>query len=114
MYFTINKDFDPAATFGGTWERIEDRFLMQGGDSYPVGSTGGSEWHTLTLDEMPAHTHTVSIDGWQSQSLGYSAFGYTGATKSGTTTVKTSSAGGGKRFSIIPSYYSVIGWRRTA
>lgn len=114
MYFTVDTTFDPAKKFGGTWERIENRYIILAGDKYPAGSTGGSDWHTLTVDEMPAHTHTVSIDGWQSESLAYSAFGYTCATKSGSRTVTTTSTGGGKPFSIIPSYFGVVGWRRTA
>lgn len=114
MYFTVDTTFDPAKKFGGTWERIENRYIILAGDKYPAGSTGGSDLHTLTVDEMPAHKHTVSIDGWQSEYLAYSALGYTCATKKGSATVKTTSTGGGKPFSIIPSYFGVVGWRRTA
>lgn len=45
----------PASLFGGTWERLKDRFLLAAGDSYTVGSTGGEAKHTLTVDEMPSH-----------------------------------------------------------
>lgn len=35
----------PASFIGGTWERIEGRFIMGASDTYPAGSTGGSAEH---------------------------------------------------------------------
>ena len=46
------------ANLGGTWERLEDRFLVGASSTYIVNSTGGEATHTLTIDEMPIHTHT--------------------------------------------------------
>lgn len=57
---------DPATLFGGAWERVKDRFILAAGDSYAAGSEGGEATHTLTVDEMPAHTHargTMEIVG---------------------------------------------------
>ena len=48
---------DPASLFGGTWERVKDRFVLAAGDSYAGGATGGEATHTLTEAEMPAHKH---------------------------------------------------------
>lgn len=49
----------PQTLFGfGTWERIQDRFLLSAGSSYGAGSTGGEATHKLTKNETPAHTHT--------------------------------------------------------
>ena len=50
-------DTSPASLFGGTWERLKDRFLLAAGDTYAAGATGGEEKHTLTVDEMPQHNH---------------------------------------------------------
>lgn len=36
---------------------LRDRFVLGAGTSHAVGETGGSETVTLTLDQMPAHTH---------------------------------------------------------
>lgn len=36
----------PASLFGGTWERIKDRFILAAGDTYAAGSTGGEATHT--------------------------------------------------------------------
>lgn len=47
----------PASIFGGTWERIKDVFLLAAGDAYRAGDTGGEAAHTLTVDELPAHSH---------------------------------------------------------
>ena len=49
----------PASLFGGTWERLKDRFLLGAGDSYAAGATGGEATHTLTVDEMPSHNHEI-------------------------------------------------------
>ena len=35
----------PASFIGGTWERIEGKFIMGANDTYPAGSTGGSATH---------------------------------------------------------------------
>ena len=49
---------NPVDLFGiGTWEKIEDAFLLASGAYAPLGSIGGNENHTLTIDEMPSHTH---------------------------------------------------------
>ena len=48
---------NPGTLFGGTWEQIEDTFLLSAGTNHEAGTTGGSETVTLTTTEMPAHTH---------------------------------------------------------
>lgn len=47
----------PASFIGGTWERIEGRFIMGASDTYPAGSTGGSATHTQAQNEVAGHTH---------------------------------------------------------
>lgn len=42
VLFSFNPDFSPAARYGGSWERITDRFPVGAGGSYSLGSTGGS------------------------------------------------------------------------
>ena len=49
---------NPSNIFGGIWSQIKDRFLLACGDNYANGSVGGEASHTLTTDEIPAHTHT--------------------------------------------------------
>ena len=53
-------DTDPSELFGGTWEQIKDTFVLAAGDTYEAGTTGGEATHTLTINEMPSHTHTFT------------------------------------------------------
>lgn len=55
--YTSSKSTDPHELFGGTWEPIQDTFLWCAGPKHAAGTTGGAETHTLTIDEMPAHSH---------------------------------------------------------
>ena len=53
IYQTISPE-NPAVTFGGgTWERIEGRFIMGASDTYPAGSTGGSATKTIAKTNLP-------------------------------------------------------------
>lgn len=52
----------PSSLFGGTWERIEDVFLLACGNSYKAGQMGGESEHILELDEMPSHNHSLKTD----------------------------------------------------
>ena len=53
-------DTDPSTIFGGTWERVQGKFLLGASDSYNLGTTGGEATHTLSVNEMPTHNHTAS------------------------------------------------------
>lgn len=39
---------------------LRDRFLVGAGYSYPLGNTGGENFHRLTVAEMPSHQHSTS------------------------------------------------------
>ena len=113
IYMSVNAT-NPSALFGGTWERLKDRFLLAAGDSYAAGSTGGEAQHTLTVDEMPYHTHIVRV-GW-SNSKGWGLItsygdGTNAVVDSGATTGGT---GGSKPHNNMPPYLAVYMWKRTA
>ncbi len=55
-------NISPASVFGGTWQRLKDRFLLAAGDTYTAGTTGGEATHTLTINEMPTHNHSQAYD----------------------------------------------------
>ncbi len=57
-YLSADVAFDPNVSWGGTWVKVENRFLL-GAGSRGVGATGGEEMHTLTESEMPRHKHGI-------------------------------------------------------
>ena len=38
---------------------LRDRFIIGAGTNYKKGSTGGKETHSLTIDELPNHSHSM-------------------------------------------------------
>lgn len=116
VYIAYNHT-DPSTLFGGTWERIEDAFLWACGAEGTIGVTGGEQTHTLTVDEMPAHTHGTRAQ----HSDGTEAWGFKWGTdiKGKDSTSDTphsgiSPAGGGQPHNNMPPYIQVSVWRRTA
>ena len=57
IYMNVN-NVDPAAIFGGTWERMPaGRMLVNSGDGFNLGQVGGEKEHRLTEDELASHNH---------------------------------------------------------
>lgn len=119
----------PASLFGGDWEKIEGRFLIGSSSSYSVTSTGGEASHALRANEIPNHTHTIAVDNGPGGSP-YTSYTYEIVTESvqwcgpGTSYNTSVSTGlsaemrnpedGPYALSLIPPYYAVNIWRRTA
>lgn len=51
--WTSDDPTSPASIVGGTWERIEGKFIMGASDTYPAGATGGEESVKLTRKNIP-------------------------------------------------------------
>jgi len=97
--------------FGGTWERIQDTFLLAAGSTYAAGSTGGEATHTLTVDEMPSHSHNISVGkDAASGNAQWRPFSWGG----GTGQSSTQPIGGGQAHNNMPPYLAVYVWKRTA
>lgn len=132
IYITHSNN-DPNVMFGGTWERIQDRFLFGTavGGVYSIGDEAGEAQHYLTEDEMPKHVHTdifyqtagdinkkLTLNGG---SVGYN-LGWTANAGNGTNNeFKTGYAGGGNQqvglgeaHNNMPPFVAVAIWRRTA
>lgn len=130
IYLSVT-DANPAALFGGTWKRIsQGRFLIGAGanvanttnywgeypagkENFPAGEMGGEVEHTLTVDEIPAHTHSERLE-WSNTK----AWGLTGTGEGANAVVDqggvTGATGGDKPHSNMPPYLVVYMWQRTA
>ena len=105
---------DPKTLFGGTWTRIKDRFLLAAGDTFAAGKTGGEASHTLTVDEIPDHTHSYQYTG-QSTVIGTDTIRlYDRNGQPNQYTGQQSSNCGGKAHNNMPPYLAVYVWRRTS
>ena len=114
IYFSYSH-VSPATTFGGTWERIENAFLWACDASGIIGATGGEKTHTLTSDELPAHTHGIPVANTESGSTAASnKIRYNNNASSFVGSILSNSAGGGQAHNNMPPYIQVSVWRRTA
>lgn len=124
IYMSVNSA-NPSVLFGGSWEQIQDSFLLASGSTYSAGSTGGAASHyhttadhTLTINEIPGHSHNFNNadDGGSSSAWAYQN-SYRTSSKNSTDTT-----GGGQphnhgntgQASNLPPYLSVYIWKRTA
>lgn len=112
IYLSVT-EVNPAALFGGTWERIGGRFLLGADSTYTAGSAGGEAAHTLTVDEMPKHNHDVDNLNASGNATPFMTVqaqdkkGFGG-------NVQTMYAGGSKAHNNLPPYLAVYMWKRTA
>ena len=49
---------------------LRNRFVVGAGGAYTVGNTGGADSITLSMAQMPSHTHEVSLSGLTASSAG--------------------------------------------
>lgn len=95
-----------------TWERTANgRFLLGASDSYTVGSEGGEAEHTLTIDEMPSHTHTTRLN--TGVTMGNISGVHTFVHQSSAND-PTDATGGSQPHNNMPPYVAVNMWKRTA
>lgn len=136
IYMSINPT-NPSLLFGGEWQQIKGRFLLGTGtpdansDNYfgamsgwewnaGAGSTGGQDYHRLTVDEMPSHRHEgIKWFGEQNISLnstgGYGGYGLTGWSQQipeSYSPLYTAYTGSGAVHNNMPPYFAVYIWQR--
>lgn len=122
IYQTTSSTFNPQTAWGGTWERIKDRFLLAAGDTYTGGSTGGEATHKLTVQELPSHQHVMIVNNEGSSSSWVPTFdGYVIKTDCVTQSKKNyqaklaqNGAGLDQAHNNMPPYLAVYIWKRTA
>ena len=137
IYISVNST-NPNTLFGGTWEQIQDKFLLCAGTTYAAGTSGGTASHNhttvasttggtaITINQMPSHSHKIRLYA----NAGEVAQGWNTVDnvnqKSTWTTAPVESTGGGQAHthtqvsvgtnsqSNMPPYLSVYVWKRTA
>lgn len=120
IYMSVSST-SPATLFGGTWERISERFLLGASSSYPAGSTGGESTHKLTQSELPNYSLSVTNGSNVIRSkTGNSADAYVQTQSGGwgipnweSKTVTVASGGSGEAHNNMPPYLAVYMWKRT-
>ena len=119
LYMSMNAT-DPKDLFGGTWERIKDRFIYANGDSTASGATGGSTVHNHGLGSGFTAMN-IGDGGIQYQEKQVGAWGTNAAMNIGTSynSNQTKSWGialGGAtdNGNNIPPYITAYIWKRTA
>lgn len=80
---------------------LRNLFVVGAGDTYAVTDSGGAATHTLTIDEMPAHTHSYLYGS--NQNIEISTDKSHAVDGSGT----TGSTGGGSAHNNLPPYYAL-------
>lgn len=127
IYMSVNST-SPGTLFGGTWEAITGRFLLAQNskyDAYKAGEMGGSVTTTLTVNNLPSHSHSgiyytndsnvTSQVSFNNGSQGYKLdYGKDDAAADTASRFKTGNTGKGTSFSIMPPYLAVYVWKRTA
>jgi hypothetical protein len=112
----ISVDFTPPSTlFGGTWERFgKGRTLVsldsEDTDFDTAEETIGAKTHTLTTDELPAHTH--SFTAMQYTAINNDRGG--GGQLAESSSSNTGSTGSDQAHNNIQPSIVVYMWKRTA
>lgn len=115
---------DHSNFLGLTWTRFAGGRMVIGYDSSDtdfdtIGETGGEKTHTLTIEEMPNHSHAIH-SGYGEGSGGSEAYRYQYWASSnlgwhdGNENFSLRRTGGGQAHNNMPPYITAALWRRTA
>ena len=122
IYINATNSNNPSSLLGfGTWAAFGAGRVMVGIDSSQTEfdtaeEVGGAKTHTLSISEIPAHTHNQgSHDSTAGDGGAYNTeFIRDHSDTANGPNVESSSTGGGSAFSIMNPYIVAYMWRRTA
>ena len=115
IYMNCSNATNPGTLLGfGTWESFGAGRVLVGLDSSDTDfdtaeETGGAKTHQLSISELPAHTHNVTMSTSDTDNNNLSE-----GNTSGTSTFTTSSTGGDQAHNNLQPYIVVYMWKRTA
>ena len=121
IYMSVNSA-NPSTLFGGTWEKIKDRFLLASGDTYIAGDKDGEAKHTLTANELPNLGKFLAWN-WKDQVDNHTGLFSNGGFKTLDRTMSRGDdcgenwinvKGGEQPHNNMPPYLVVNIWKRTA
>lgn len=111
----------PASFIGGTWERIEGKFIMGASDTYPAGSTGGNLQMILSPENIPAVGFVIPTNDTQNNDIHVGKWDFMVSVFQETTDggryhsgLYRSTNNGNSPVDILNPYYSMYIWRRVA
>ena len=112
VYYSVSSTSpgDASVLGFGTWEQLEDVFILAAGSSYTLNATGGEATHTLTTSELPSHRHYETRGRWD----GSTSSMWVVYNSKSTTTVTTQATGGGGAHNNMPPYQVVYAWKRVS
>ena len=111
IYMSTNST-SPASTYGGTWSPLTDSKFLRPSGSW--NSTGGESSHTLTVQEMPSHTHGIWYSASQSTITKEAVFTVSGWSRPGWGGHYMDATGGNAAHNNLPPYRTCYCWYRTA
>ena len=129
IYMSVNST-SPATLFGGTWQQIQDTFLLSAGSTYTAGATGGEATHQLVANELPKISGSFTSRKWSTGGAGTSLQNFSGVfsdtTMSGSANPNAAGTGtsdyqkvninfgNDQAHNNMPPYLVVYMWKRTA
>jgi len=121
IYTNAGVATNPGTLLGfGTWTAFGAGRVIVGVDSTDadfdaVRETGGAKTHTLTIAELPAHTHQLGSNDSGTGTGGAANVEFTRSFGEGNgASVTSSSVGSGNAHTIVQPYITAYMWRRTA
>lgn len=121
IYMSLSST-SPAQLFGGTWERIKQKFLFaaDSGSGYLAGSEGGEIAVTIDISQMPKHNHGIRLWNYYDKSGGTVSYSKPSSTIdnadgggfSERPDLAITEKGEGKAHNNMPPYLAVYMWKR--
>lgn len=108
-YYISNVSTSPAGLFGGTWTQVTGRFLY----GTTNVNTGGANTVTLTVDQIPSHSHKLYYKTAEFSNGGQSVYWWN-SDGNGSWDPSTKTTGGGQAHNNMPAYRGAYMWFRAS